>query len=304
MNKDQPEDDEHTIGAPLIAEPESFGPWLRRQREARDIELREIADSSKVSMTYLRALEEDRFEVLPAPVFAKGFLRQYAQYVGLDCEEVVNFYLAARHPEGEEEPSLEQRTAPEPPARNFALIAFALVTATLVLLVWVLSIFSDRARSESVPSPAPKSRELPAGDEAEPRSAGAGSAEVESSAEPPAADPQRAEPTVQEPAWPLRVTLDFISDCWVETSVDGERKLSELKVQGESLLLDAKQAVELKIGNVDAVQVEVNGFPFEIEHRAGTSVRTIRIDLETLAAKARGEHPAPAQAPAAAADGR
>ena len=100
----EPRAAEPLVAEPLVAEPESFGTWLRRQREVREIDLREIADSSKVSMSYLRALEEDRFEVLPAPVFAKGFLRQYARYVGLDPEEVVNFYVSAcRSAEGEQE---------------------------------------------------------------------------------------------------------------------------------------------------------------------------------------------------------
>ena len=83
MREPQDKEDEHADDAP-VAEPESFGTWLRRQREVREIDLREIADSSKVSMSYLRAFEEDRFDVLPAPLFAKGFLRQYARYVGLD----------------------------------------------------------------------------------------------------------------------------------------------------------------------------------------------------------------------------
>ena len=82
------------------------------------------------------------------------------------------------------------------------------------------------------------------------------------------------------------MTLDFLSDCWVEASVDGAEKHSELKVQGESLLLDAEEVVEFKVGDVAAVQVEVNGLPFEIERRSGTSVRSVRIDLEAAAAVA------------------
>src|SRR5436190_15764213 len=80
---------------PWEGEGGSFGSWLRQQREIRNINLREISDNTKIAMRYLEALEEDRFEVLPAPIFAKGFLREYAKYVGLDPDEVVNFYLTA-----------------------------------------------------------------------------------------------------------------------------------------------------------------------------------------------------------------
>ena len=150
MKKNQRDDaDERVEDAPLVAEPESFGTWLRRQREVREIDLREIADSSKVSMSYLQAFEEDRFDVLPSPVFAKGFLRQYARYVGLDPEEVVNFYLAARHPEGEEEPELHARTVQEPPSRNYVLLVLAVI-ACLVLVVWLLSVYSKRSSAGAV----------------------------------------------------------------------------------------------------------------------------------------------------------
>ena len=81
----------------------SFGTWLRRQREIREIPMREIADVTKISIRYLEALEADRFDVLPAPVFAKGFLREYSRYVGLDPDEVVNSYLIAQ--QSPEEPT-------------------------------------------------------------------------------------------------------------------------------------------------------------------------------------------------------
>ena len=89
-------------------EPESegesvgFGLWLQRQRELREIPLREIADVTKISIAYLQAFEDDRFDILPALVFSKGFLREYARYVGLDADEVVNSFLNAQTDEREE----------------------------------------------------------------------------------------------------------------------------------------------------------------------------------------------------------
>ncbi len=286
MKDPQDDEDERANDAPLVAEAQSFGTWLRRQREVREIDLREIADSTKVSMSYLRAFEEDRFDVLPASVFAKGFLRQYARYVGLEPEEVVNFYLAARQPQ-EDEASLVSTAEPEPPARNYLFFVLA-VTAALVLLVWLLSVYGDRTDSGR-PAPAPPAPVPAAGVAVEPPAAMPAEAESEaaSSAEEsrPPAEPDAA-PPVEEPRPPLRVTLDFLSDCWVEASVDGAKTVSELKVQGESLLLDAEEIVEFKVGDVAAVQVEVNGLPYEIESRKGTSVRTVSIDLEAAAAVA------------------
>src|SRR5436305_13062706 len=86
-------------------EPGSFGTWLRRQRELREISLRDVADRTKISLRYLEAMEEDRFDLLPAPVFAKGFLREYARYVGLSPDEVVNHWLAVQPSEEGERPA-------------------------------------------------------------------------------------------------------------------------------------------------------------------------------------------------------
>src|SRR3954465_2437616 len=77
----------------------SFGDWLRRQRELREISLRDIAERTKISLRYLEAMEADRFDLLPAPIFAKGFLREYARYVGLSPDDVVNHYLSVQSPQ-------------------------------------------------------------------------------------------------------------------------------------------------------------------------------------------------------------
>ncbi len=71
----------------------SFGETLKRERELREITLREISDATKVNIRYLEALEQNRFEILPGGVFNKGFIRAYATYIGLDREKMVNAYL-------------------------------------------------------------------------------------------------------------------------------------------------------------------------------------------------------------------
>src|SRR3954465_7253148 len=86
----------------------SFGDWLRRQRELREISLRDIAERTKISLRYLEAMEQDRFDLLPAPLFAKGFLREYARYVGLSPDDVVNHYLSVQKPDDMEEGGKEE----------------------------------------------------------------------------------------------------------------------------------------------------------------------------------------------------
>jgi cytoskeletal protein RodZ len=71
----------------------SFGETLKRERELREISLRDIADATKINVRYLEALEHNRFEILPGGVFNKGFIRAYARFIGANGEALVDGYL-------------------------------------------------------------------------------------------------------------------------------------------------------------------------------------------------------------------
>jgi len=70
----------------------SLGQELKRERELRGISLKEIADSTKISLRFLRALEDDQLDMLPGKFFTKSIIRSYASYLGLEEETVLNKY--------------------------------------------------------------------------------------------------------------------------------------------------------------------------------------------------------------------
>lgn len=70
----------------------SFGEYLKRERELRELSLREISDETKISYRYLEAIEENNEAKLPAEVFVKGFVKSYANYIGLDPDEAILRY--------------------------------------------------------------------------------------------------------------------------------------------------------------------------------------------------------------------
>lgn len=70
------------------------GPALRRIRLSRGVELQEISTATKISETYLLWIEENRFADLPAPVYVRGFLKEYAKCLHLDPKRVSESYLA------------------------------------------------------------------------------------------------------------------------------------------------------------------------------------------------------------------
>lgn len=258
----------------------SFGTWLRRQREVREISLREIADDTKISLRYLEAFEQDRFDALPATVFAKGFLRQYAQYVGLDPDEVINHFLSAQQALEPEDEEPEPEPAKRPVSGWLYNLLLVLVVVAVIVLVALLAFHTERrnAAVRSAPSTvADPSTEPPApGTPAE-----APAAQAAAQLEPPPPPVSAVEPEA-----PLRVTLDFTANCWVEIVVDGRERIQREIVQGESLQLAADETVVMTLGNAGGVEVRVNGHPYDLGRNAGQVARGVRIDLETAQALA------------------
>ena len=71
---------------------ESLGEYLKRERELRQISLEEVAEGTKIAIYRLRAMEAGRWEKLPAEVFVKGFIKSYAEFIGLVPEDVILRY--------------------------------------------------------------------------------------------------------------------------------------------------------------------------------------------------------------------
>jgi len=71
----------------------SIGEELKREREFREISLRDISDATKINIRMLEAIEKDRFESLPGGIFNRNFIRAYAEFIGLDPEVIIRKYI-------------------------------------------------------------------------------------------------------------------------------------------------------------------------------------------------------------------
>lgn len=76
-----------------------LGSLLTRAREGRGLTIEDAERDTRISRRYLMALEAEQFEVVPAPVYARGFLRSYSQYLGLDPQEVLLLFPREDEPE-------------------------------------------------------------------------------------------------------------------------------------------------------------------------------------------------------------
>jgi cytoskeleton protein RodZ len=121
-----------------------IGSSLRDARTRQGLDFPELEERTKIRPKYLRALEDERFDILPAPTYVRGFLRSYAEALGLDGQPFVDEYNS-RFAIGEEDvapirarrvPTKRRERGPrESRIAVLALLGIAVVTA-LVIAAW------------------------------------------------------------------------------------------------------------------------------------------------------------------------
>ncbi len=120
-------------------EAEKVGRWLRHERELRQISLEELAQTTRIPLKMLQHLEEDRHELLPGEVFARGFVRSYARAVGIAESEAATRWAQARRPTSASATPIAAATITSPERSRRFGIAIALVIL-LILFTLALSI--------------------------------------------------------------------------------------------------------------------------------------------------------------------
>ena len=120
-----------------------IGASLREARARRQLSYDQIEAETKIRAKYIRCMEDEQFDVLPAQTYVKGFLRSYAEYLGLDGQLYVDEYNS-RFVVGEEEHPQSRPRRSAPPSRGvqvqsrvvlLTLLGITAVTA-LVIVAW------------------------------------------------------------------------------------------------------------------------------------------------------------------------
>lgn len=145
-----------------------IGTSLREARLRQSLDFPEIEQGTKIRGKYLRALEDEQFDVLPAQTYVKGFLRSYAEYLGLDGQLYVDEYNSRFVVGEEEQPFRPRRSAA--PSRGvqvqsrvvlLTLLGITMVTA-LVIVAWTrgdpeketpVGLGTSQARTVATPKP-------------------------------------------------------------------------------------------------------------------------------------------------------
>jgi hypothetical protein len=134
-----------------------IGNSLREARVRQQLELGEVELATKIRARYLRALEEESFEALPAQTYVKGFLRTYADYLGLDGQLYVDEFNSRYGTEGEvpREPVVPPRTSNvsrQHRRLERRWVAFALAGIAALVIVFIAAWKTGGNSNEQIPN--------------------------------------------------------------------------------------------------------------------------------------------------------
>ena len=118
-----------------------LGNYLREAREARGVSLAQVAAETRIIQRYLAALESGEYHHLPGEVYARGFIRNYAQYLNLPAEEMIDMYRAER---GVSAP-IKVVPAAVPPRTSTIFVPSIWGVVLVVMAPWMMDVFSHYA---------------------------------------------------------------------------------------------------------------------------------------------------------------
>lgn len=225
---------------------DDIGGRLRAARRARGLTLRDVAETTKISIRTLQAIEVNHFDGLPGGLFRKAYVRAFAAAVGLDPDALARDFAERFEPEAPNEPAPLHRADfdSRPLVERAALFAAGCgVLVTGWLLLRPAESPGDAWLEHRVPQAVLAG--FPAGPPS--RLARGGNDEVTLAT---AADPD-------EPA--LRLELRLNAPCWLSAEADGERVAYQLLQAGERIVIEAHETIELRLGNAGAVTYSING---------------------------------------------
>jgi cytoskeleton protein RodZ len=223
-----------------------IGEALRKAREAKSITLRQAEEATKIRLKYLEALEREDYSQIPGRVYAIGFLRNYARYLGLDWQPLVEELKAALPPEEEEEYKISPSPSEESQDRPKKGLWRWFTVLLVVLFLWGLNQLYNRAR----PTP-----------------------DTNLSLSPPAAEnrgespPQgQVSPPSPVPPSPLPPPISGVEvkvyikekECWIGVKIDGKDSFSGLLKAGETKTFHGDKEITLTLGSAGVAEVTVN----------------------------------------------
>lgn len=221
----------------------NLGAILRAKREERGLSLKDVELALSIRIKYLEALEEERFDVIPGEVYVKGFLRNYATYLDLNAEEIVQLFKNIQHPQAVIKP--EPVEGEEPSEGKCAKGPGIIVLVTIGLMIIAAGYY---IYSSSNPPDISKNPSLPM----------LPSTPVPAPQSPPTADVPSPENVVKQVYQGIKVSAKVKDECWIQVFADGKEVFEGVLQAGDVKTWEAKNKIAITLGNAAGAELTVN----------------------------------------------
>lgn len=218
------------------------GQRLQEERLRQGFSLEEIEEETKIRKYYLQALEEENYQVLPPRVYATGFVKRYAKFLGLNEAELSNEFKQQAYSDWEE-PEAAQVSEPLTPI-NKVVLPWGNIMAAIVFLViaiwignYVVGYLSERGAENGTPQPG-----------------------IQQPAD-QTPDPDKDQEDTPPPSQTLTAVLELktTQPCWLSVIVDGQPQFSGTLPAGEERSFEGKELIYIKAGNAGGLEITFNG---------------------------------------------
>jgi cytoskeleton protein RodZ len=234
----------------------TVGARLREAREKRGVTLRQIANTTRISVMSLEALERSDLSHLPGGIFTRSFVRAYAQEVGLDPDRTIQDFIAELPPESTA--STARSAAMEDGEqldsdRKTVAVAMKLILLSLPIAGFVIYYGMHRLPRAMFDGSAPAASSTPTG--GAPSMPGSSARATGRS---DAAAPISTSGALPQPTG-LAMEIAPKEDCWVSVTVDGEQVFTGLMHGGDRRQVAARDEISLSVGDAGVFAYTLNG---------------------------------------------
>lgn len=227
-----------------------IGAYLHHIREEKALSLEEMAARTLVQARLLKAIEEGKLHQLPEPVYVQGFIRRYAEALGLEGAEFADAFPAERSLQ------VTQSSWKDSPAAQ--LRPLHLYIAYVALIMASVSLLSFIVRQAAAPDSVGQSVN-PTSQAIAPTSSPGNQLQIAANTERVAASTALSSPTRPVSDQPVQVDVKLTAQSWLEVEVDGAVKLAEVLAEGTEKTWTANKQVRIRAGNAGGVMVTYNG---------------------------------------------
>ncbi|OGR85922.1 MAG: hypothetical protein A3J74_11410 [Elusimicrobia bacterium RIFCSPHIGHO2_02_FULL_57_9] len=204
------------------------GAALKSIRVKKGLTVDVISQHTRIPKKFLEAIEDNRFDELPAPAYLRGFLKNYCDYLDMEFEPLWNSALQQMGPAAPKlPPQAPHQDLPAPKSKIFTVVFLLSILTGFLIFLWALS---GKKETPSVPAPP---------------------------AVPPALAP------VQKQAGP-RLLIEFRDDSWVSLKIDGEPKFEGRAPKNSRQEWKARKTISLLTPTPDRLKLSLNGLPYKL----------------------------------------